>query len=322
MLTAPWLSFQCYAPYQPILSFNAFLEALVHQPPPNAPLNNCINNINLLDLLPTLNQTVAHTRQWTVLDHKRHDLVKRIRSRHGSQLSIGVISRSNLDNIRSNKVNTLKTTNDSPEFPSRPTTSLRGTGRRRKRRVKGIDVDREVDRVLVSDALVDFLDDTGGADLVDLTGLDNLEAAVAVVLVVGEAGQGSADSGVDVGVVAHQTLLCGVVEVGSVVDAGLLGGCAAEDLWSPGVEVGVEVDYGDWAVGFVHAAEERECDGVVTAEGDDTGEGLALGRRARSQGVGGWLAHEDAVVAFFDLLDGEGVVVAGYVRWEGGVVKR
>jgi hypothetical protein len=40
---------------------------------------------------------------------------------------------------------------------------------------------------------------------------------------------------VDVGVVGEETFLCRVEEVGAVVDAGLLGGRTAEDLWLPGV---------------------------------------------------------------------------------------
>ena len=99
-------------------------------------------------------------------------------------------------------------------------------------------------------------------------------------------------------------------EVSAVVDAGLLGGCTPEDLRLPGVQVRVEVDDRDRTVGTIHAAEQRQCDGVVAAQRDHTREGLALLRRARSRGIGGWLAHEDAVVAFLDLVDGVGVVVA------------
>ena len=49
---------------------------------------------------------------------------------------------------------------------------------------------------------------------------------------------------------------------------------------------------------------------MVAAQCDDTREGLAFLRRARSAGVGGGLTHEDAVVALFDLMDGVGIVVA------------
>jgi hypothetical protein len=38
---------------------------------------------------------------------------------------------------------------------------------------------------------------------------------------------------VDVGVVCEQAFLCGVEEVGAVVNSGLFGGCTAEDLGLP-----------------------------------------------------------------------------------------
>ena len=148
------------------------------------------------------------------------------------------------------------------------------------------------------------------AEGVDVARLDAREAAVAVVVVVREAGEGGADAGVDVGVVGEEALLGGVVEVGAVVDGGLAGRGAAEDLGPPGVEVGVEVDDADGAVGFVDGAQEREGDGVVAAEGDDAGEGLALFGDAFLVGVGVGGAHEEGVVAVLDLLDRVGVVVA------------
>jgi hypothetical protein len=52
----------------------------------------------------------------------------------------------------------------------------------------------------------------------------------------------------DVGVVGEETLLRGVKEVCSVVDAGLLGGRTAEDFGLPGVEMGVKVDDTDGAI--------------------------------------------------------------------------
>ena len=61
----------------------------------------------------------------------------------------------------------------------------------------------------------------------------------------------------------------GVVEICAVVDGSLFGGGAAEDFGAPGVEVRVEVDDADGAVGFVDGAEEGEGYGVVASEGDD-----------------------------------------------------
>ena len=52
----------------------------------------------------------------------------------------------------------------------------------------------------------------------------------------------------DGGVVGNETLLSGVVEVCTVINRGLFGGGATEDLWAPGVEVGVEVEDSDGAV--------------------------------------------------------------------------
>lgn len=59
-----------------------------------------------------------------------------------------------------------------------------------------------------------------------------------------------------------------MVEVGTVVDRGLLGRTAAEHLWSPGVQVRVEVKDCDWTVGTSDAAQKRQSDGVVAAQSD------------------------------------------------------
>lgn len=115
----------------------------------------------------------------------------------------------------------------------------------------------------------------------------------------------------DVGVVPEETLLGGVVEVGAVVDAGDLGGGTAKDLGLPRVEMGVEVDHANGAVGAVDGAQQGQGDGVVAAEGDDTRQGLAVLGRAGLVGVGLGLAAQDGVVAFLDLVEGVGVVVRG-----------
>ena len=77
----------------------------------------------------------------------------------------------------------------------------------------------------------------------------------------------------------------------------------AEDLWLPRVKVTVEVDDSHRSVCAVHAAEQRQSDGVITAHGDHTREGLIFLRKSRLVGVSGRVAHEDAVVAFFDLVN-------------------
>lgn len=152
----------------------------------------------------------------------------------------------------------------------------------RTSRIQGVDIDAQIDGLLGPDAFSDLLDDAMSADGVDGAGLDNLEAAVAVVFVVGGAGEGGADAGVDVAVVGEETFLAGVVEVRAVVDAGLFRGGSAEDFRPPcvavvglsnlvrhhamvtipgvwlrgkGLQVAVEMDHADGPVCAVDAAQ-------------------------------------------------------------------
>ena len=85
-------------------------------------------------------------------------------------------------------------------------------------RIESIDIDTEIDGFRRADSVSDFLDDARRPDRVDFAGLDDFETAVAVVVVVAEAGEGGADAGVNVGVVGEETFFVGVVEVCPVVD--------------------------------------------------------------------------------------------------------
>ena len=232
-------------------------------------------------------------------------------------LGVSIISGRDLDDIRSNEIDALETADDGAEFAGRPAAGFGGScggrdwrwkplacGSRRTgrgdshtSRIQGIDVDTQIHGFRSPDSILDLLDDARHADRIDLPCLDDLEAAVSVVVVVGQAGKGGADAGVDVGVVGQQAFFVGVVEVRAVVDGGLFRGRAAEDFGSPGVavdledeqereeermgwvenvQVGVKVDDADGTVGSCDAAEERQGDGVVAAEGDDSGECLAF----------------------------------------------
>ena len=252
---------------------------------------------------------------------------------HGRKLRIGVVSRSDFNDICSGQVDALKATDDRADLASRPSAGLRRTRGRSESRVDGVDVDRKIDRRVLAlgtnvsnagytqatipserltNAVVDLLNNSGGANGVNLPGLYNLKSDISVVVVVRQTTQRRADTRVNVGVVLQKALHRGMVEVRSMVDACDFAWSAAEDLGLPGVEVRVEVDHSDRAVGFVHAAKDGEGDGVVAAHGDDTREGLALLCESGLFGVGGRLAHEDAVVAFFDLVDGPVWVVPSY----------
>lgn len=106
-----------------------------------------------------------------------------IGSSHGRQFCVGVISRSNLDNICRNNAKTVKAPEDSTEFASRPPPCLRSASRRCEGGVDGINlvtlypsairltlswirsmpyIDREV-YWRASDSLSDFLDDSCGS---------------------------------------------------------------------------------------------------------------------------------------------------------------
>ena len=67
----------------------------------------------------------------------------------------------------------------------------------------------------------------------------------------------------------------------------------------------------DGTVGFVYGPEQRERDRMVTTQSDDAGEGFAFQCGAKFVCIGLGLAHEELVMAVFDLLDGVGIVIAG-----------
>ena len=172
---------------------------------------------------------------------------------------------------------------------------------------------------------MNLLDDTSSTNSVDLSGLDNLESDIAIVLIVGHARKRGPDACMDICVVLQETLHGCVVEVGAygvrricqssvldiifghlltVVDRCHLARCTAKNLRLPCVKVTVEMDDSHGSIRAVHAAEQRQSDGVIAAHGDHAWESLIFLRKSRLVGVSGRVAHEDAVVAFLDLVDG------------------
>ena len=111
----------------------------------------------------------------------------------------------------------------------------RGENWRRTGWIQRININTQVHRLLRPHSFPDLFDDPRRPDRINLAGFGYLKAAVAVVLVVAEAGKCGADAGVDVAVVGEKTLLMRMIEVSSVIDGGLFGGSAAEDFGAPGV---------------------------------------------------------------------------------------
>lgn len=106
--------------------------------------------------------------------------------------------------------------------------SLQLTGR-----IERINIQTQIHRIRGADSVANLLDDAVHANGVNLAGLDNLKAAIPVILIVRGPAEGRADTSVNVGVVLEQTLLGGMVEIRAVVDARNLGGRAAKDLGAP-----------------------------------------------------------------------------------------
>ena len=104
-----------------------------------------------------------------------------------------------------------------------------------------------------------------------------------------------------------------------MVDSGLVRRSAAEDGGLPGVEVAVEVDDRNLAVRTVDGSQERKNDSVVATKRNDTRVVLAVGGKRderlateciiteRREGR----AMKEFLMAIFDLLDGEVVIVRG-----------
>lgn len=75
----------------------------------------------------------------------------------------------------------------------------------------------------------------------------------------------------------------------------------------------IKMNHRHWPICLVNTPQQRQRDGMVTPHGDNPREGLAgLGETA-FVGVGERLAHEEAVVALFDLLDCPGIVISVFL---------
>lgn len=72
----------------------------------------------------------------------------------------------------------------------------------------------------------------------------------------------------------------------------------------------VEMNDRHWPIGPVNTPQQRQCDGMVTTKGNNTGKGLASARKAQFIRVGVRLAHQDTVVSLLNLLDCPGIVIS------------
>lgn len=103
-----------------------------------------------------------------------------------------------------------------------------------------------------------------------------------------------------------------MVEICAVVDGCNLRGCSSEDLGPPGVEMGVEMDDRDGSIRLVHGSQQRQSNSMITSHGNDTRQCLSVLGGSNHVCVGSGLAHQDTVMAFFNLLQSPLIVIAGH----------
>lgn len=142
----------------------------------------------------------------------------------------------------------------------------------------------------------------------------------------------------DVGVVLQEAFHGSVVEVGSVVDSRNLAGRAAKDLGLPCVpeicqfklpvvmdihlQMTVEMDHSHGPVSLVDTAQQRQCDGMITPQSDNPRQSLSGPGQSFRIRIGERLAHQQAVMSFFNLLDGPSIVVSRPVNTVKNIFER
>lgn len=99
--------------------------------------------------------------------------------------------------------------------------------------IQCVNVQGQVHRVLGANPINSLLNDAIGTNLVNLPRLDNLEATVAIIIIVAWTGQCGANSSMDVCVVGEKAFLGCMVKVRAVVNAGYFAGRATKNLWFP-----------------------------------------------------------------------------------------
>lgn len=76
------------------------------------------------------------------------------------------------------------------------------------------------------------------------------------------------------------------------------------------LQMAVEMDHADRSILPVDATQKRKCDCVVPPKCDHTWERSSFLRWAWQFSISGWRARENDIVAFFNLFDGERVVIS------------
>lgn len=223
-------------------------------------------------LLPKATPSGSARPSDRILDHQSQNIDKQITRRDASDLSNRVVWRAHFNDIGAHQPDALQAFNEALDFPGGPAAALGRAGRRGDAGIQHVDINAEVDGG-VSDHTPYSLDNTSDADIVDLVGLDESEADVVTVNdIVVRAEQLRAQPAVDGRPLGDAALARRVPEERAVGDGGLLRDDAGVPrVGVPGVEVGVQVDDGDWAIDLLQAAQDGEHDAVVASQAEDAG---------------------------------------------------
>ena len=122
----------------------------------------------------------------------------------------------------------------------------------------------------LTNSFVDLLNDALCPDGINFSRFNYVKAAVPIVLVVAQSAECCSNSSMNVRVISKQSFLTRVVEVCAVVYRRLMAWCTSEDLRSPGVQMGIEVYDCDRTICFVHAAEKRKSNRVISTKRNQT----------------------------------------------------
>lgn len=203
--------------------------------------------------------------------------------------------------------------------PNSPKAEDKNKSKRRKTiltsRVQRININTQINRPFRPHPLSYLLHNPLHTHLIYLPRLHNLKPAVTVIVVIAQPAERRPYPGVDIAVVGQQPFLVRVVEVRPVVDGRLFGRGAAEDFGLPRVEVRVEVNDADRAVRGFDTTQQRQGDGMIPAQRDETRQGPPLLRGPRLVGVCSRLAQKQLLVPVLDLLQRIRIVIRrhGYV---------
>ena len=100
-------------------------------------------------------------------------------------------------------------------------------------RIQSININAQVHWLGQANPISNFLDDTTHADSIDLTGFNNLETTVAIVIVIAKTGEGGSYASMDIGIISEKAFFVSVIEVCAMVDRCLISGRATKHFRPP-----------------------------------------------------------------------------------------